>query len=522
LRTVSQNFDEFAKLSLMAQTETAYYRTGQAAKVLGLSSYQLRRLAECGLIDADFTGNQWRISSREVERLHKEGVPEVPAGVDAEQAPEPRPRLAANGFLAPPSNAAVSAVEDVHIAENLLKKRRVELDLLELEDKFQEREIAEAERHAERERAERARLEEDDRTDWLRRAEESGLRRIHPDVPAQMRLTALEAVRTRLEPLTPIPSPQVTAEIINAALELALGPWIRLGDMAAVAAEIREKLPWEFRDSPEVRTAAVEAAVSAMNDLLTGNIHATLRDLKAAATAPVQAVVSTFRHEHRCRKLLNDHWWLRLPDGTAEEQAQAKAAVETALLQQPFTKSDRDMEKARNSALAPFHAAVAQARAEQQTQQQADARQRQDRVNREAVLRSTSWKFPYGMPQEENALAAAREAIEGLPEYTSVRDLEAARDRAIKPYFEKHAERKRKEDQITSGLHEVFPYLLKLEAENRLGSKRAYTLKCELEPKIRKQLEAEMKGQEPPEHVTKLVRRIVREALGVPPRKAYA
>jgi hypothetical protein len=33
-----------------------YYRTGAAAKALGLSSYQVRRLAEAELIDAEFTG----------------------------------------------------------------------------------------------------------------------------------------------------------------------------------------------------------------------------------------------------------------------------------------------------------------------------------------------------------------------------------------------------------------------------------------------------------------------------------
>jgi excisionase family DNA binding protein len=37
------------------------YRTGQSAKVLGISSYRLRRLAESGLIKAEFSGREWRI-----------------------------------------------------------------------------------------------------------------------------------------------------------------------------------------------------------------------------------------------------------------------------------------------------------------------------------------------------------------------------------------------------------------------------------------------------------------------------
>lgn len=56
-----------------------YYRSGQAAKMLGLSSYQLRRLAESELIDAEFTGNQWRFPASAIQELLKNGIPEIPA-----------------------------------------------------------------------------------------------------------------------------------------------------------------------------------------------------------------------------------------------------------------------------------------------------------------------------------------------------------------------------------------------------------------------------------------------------------
>ena len=55
------------------------YRTGQAAKLLSRSSYEIRRLCEAGLIDADYSGKQWRIPAAEVERLRKDGVPEIPS-----------------------------------------------------------------------------------------------------------------------------------------------------------------------------------------------------------------------------------------------------------------------------------------------------------------------------------------------------------------------------------------------------------------------------------------------------------
>jgi hypothetical protein len=139
-----------------------------------------------------------------------------------------------------------------------------------------------------------------------------------------------------------------------------------LSDLVAVAAEVRKKMPWEIRDSPEARTAASEAAVSAMFELLNGNLHAGIGDLRAAAASAIEAFVVALRHECRCQKLLDDRWWLRLPDGTAEEQSQAKAAVARALHELPATASYRDLGNARDAALALFHTAIAKAHAEQQ------------------------------------------------------------------------------------------------------------------------------------------------------------
>jgi hypothetical protein len=263
-------------------------------------------------------------------------------------------------------------------------------------------------------------------------------------VPAHMRLAALEAVRAQLEPLATIPSPQVSAEIIDAVLELALGPWIRLGDLTAVAVEVRQNLPWEFRDASDVSTAAVETAVVAMNDLLAEHIHATTGDLRTVATAPVQAVVATFRHGRRCQKLLEDRWWLRLPDGTAEEQAQAKAAVATALREQPAIASERNLEAARDTALVPFHAAIAQARDEQQARAQAEARRTRERNYRTSLLQPI-WLALSDLSgaEGEQALAAIREALDALPAGTSQGELSGARDRAFKAFLDARALRLR-------------------------------------------------------------------------------
>jgi hypothetical protein len=57
-----------------------YYRIGQAAKLLGISSYHLRRLCELGIIEAEFSGHQWQILVSVIEEVQRTGVPPIPSG----------------------------------------------------------------------------------------------------------------------------------------------------------------------------------------------------------------------------------------------------------------------------------------------------------------------------------------------------------------------------------------------------------------------------------------------------------
>ena len=83
------------------------YRSGQAAKVLGVSAHALRRLAEAGLVDADFTGSQWRFPAEEIQRLQREGLPPLPAmeedGLPSARSPQRGNKPETEGLLAPPS-----------------------------------------------------------------------------------------------------------------------------------------------------------------------------------------------------------------------------------------------------------------------------------------------------------------------------------------------------------------------------------------------------------------------------------
>ena len=73
------------------------YRSGQAAKILGASAHALRRLAEAGLVEAEFTGSQWRFCMEEIQRLQREVLPPLPA-IEADgfrSSPRPSDRFPA-------------------------------------------------------------------------------------------------------------------------------------------------------------------------------------------------------------------------------------------------------------------------------------------------------------------------------------------------------------------------------------------------------------------------------------------
>jgi len=58
---------------------SAYYRSGQAARVWGISSHLVRRLCEAGLIEAEQTdGGQWKIrgGSHQQRRNSRDPIPD--------------------------------------------------------------------------------------------------------------------------------------------------------------------------------------------------------------------------------------------------------------------------------------------------------------------------------------------------------------------------------------------------------------------------------------------------------------
>jgi hypothetical protein len=264
-----------------------YYRTGQAAKQLDASSYQIRRLCECGLIDAELTsGKQWRIPASEVVRLRREGVPPVPqllrepaestaTPVQRErngQSPEPEdPEDEEPADLhGSPSEEVVRSAEEVTITENLLKKRKLERDFEEVEDFFRERaQKQRAELTAERTRAAQLQAQQrrrDRQDEWVT----YGLKSVPWEAPKEIELHVHEAIEDALSKLDPAQPEHLVRRLVDTATEKGLAPWRHAERRKKALEAALARLPWAVKympDRADLKQRALRLAAAALDAL---------------------------------------------------------------------------------------------------------------------------------------------------------------------------------------------------------------------------------------------------------------
>jgi excisionase family DNA binding protein len=367
----------------------SFYRSGQAAKQLGVSSYYIRRLCEVGEITAEITaGQQWRIPASEIARLRREGVPDVPVesedGEDDSTGTSHRETDSGEppeGLLAAPSEELIEAAEEVKIVESRLKKRRVEKEAEEVEDWFRDRNRRQAEiAAAERQKAEAAQAEQR-RRKWLDSWIQYALNSRPHDAPRETELEIHQVVQTALASLSPDQPQYTTQRLVDAAVEKVLRPWKRKKEIRSAAESALNRLPWDINYRPEwapVKQRALEAAAAAIGKL---PADATSSEMQQVAWLAVQPMAQEYAQWQACRELVR---WITLPGGTYAEDQQARQAVSEALAQLPVGASQRELEKTKEAALEPFHAAIekrkadAQGREDQARREREEARQRAD------------------------------------------------------------------------------------------------------------------------------------------------
>jgi len=339
---------------------SAYYRSGQAARVWGISSHLVRRLCEASLIEAEQTdGGQWKIPRSEVDRISKEGVPEIPSSIEPDDGEneEEEEDPPSNGLLAPPSDGVVTSAEEVVVAENRLKKLRIDKDTEETRDWFRERHRLEAETQSRQQQAvldKAARSQaERDQIAWHDSWMAVALHSLPPEAPTEIRLVVRDTVTDALVGLGPRHSRQIIEPLVTAAVAKALQPWNQAKQTARAIEKACDGLPWGAKGSfsPTVwQVRAKEAAAAALRKL---PLDSPYEEKLCSASATVRQISAEFEDAELRERLLKEYLW----DISDEDRENAKEAVRKKLASLPIGTLASSVEGARDQALAPFREA---------------------------------------------------------------------------------------------------------------------------------------------------------------------
>jgi hypothetical protein len=385
-----------------------FYRTGQAGKHLGISSYRVRQLCESGLIpDAELTeGGQWIVPGSQIEKFNREGVPPTPKTVDtagptASGNSAARSRRNPNPLIAKPSTDAVDAAEDSFISErklvadsHQLARMRVRKDAFELGDWFEFREQAKIQRELEEDRR---REEYEERQIQQRRAElateeqerftakwiSHALTTYKPaDAPADFAILIQDDLLSTLARLRPTTSDSVVEAFVKASIASSLRP-SRAAEERSQAKRVAVKralydlpvrMEWDEDWNTRARNAASDAVGAARED-------ATASDLVGVAKLAVRPLIAQYRHQENIHSALDS---VRLAEASYDDQQDARETVAAALAGLPTGSGDREITQAKEKALSPIRDRIA-ARIRQQ---QEDTDHRNKLAAKEQLVRS--------------------------------------------------------------------------------------------------------------------------------------
>jgi hypothetical protein len=515
------------------------YRVGQAAKDLGVSSYRIRRLCETGLIAAEFSGHQWEIPASEIERLKRDGVPSAPKIVvdseDAEPSRAPNAK-AATALLADPSPEMIAAAEQAEmsghqltVAKNKLEQNKMRREQTEIEDYFADRQKRLQEQEAEENRRYEEELEADARTRHKEAADEKrqgflshwleyALRKKPWDAPDEVRLDIHSELLTTLAKLDTSEREFVVQRLVDAAVERGLKTWKadeakRAGIKDAVA-----QLPYVMRWYEPWKAQTHKIASEALKDV---SSSVTQEEMTSLARTALQSLIDEFERAGKIQQAIDA---VRVYGANYDELREGQELVREALSDLPNTASKRQITDAKEKALAPLSARVAERIAHQEAERQREEVQRR----RERVLSSLSWRLPIGIPDDdrESAIDEINKVLNDLPADASERHMEKVRDEIVQDYQAaykekaKRAERKaeqarRKADLVQYGLGQIRPYAERLLREfDYERGETVWDVDSRVKSEVRKALEEGLTGTETEMEVGKLVRLTMRDIEG--------
>jgi hypothetical protein len=332
----------------------------EAANILGVSTRAFRNYVARRAITphSKTPGGHWRFLRRDLETF---------------QAP---------AQASPVLRHKRERVEELNLD---LQEQKAELALQKLQDEQLEREAeiraeeeqaqqdanaAEVRREREVRQARAAARAKQARQDWEAEWIRNMSKSLPRDVPAQLRLDAIEVLRQNLSELYDTSAghaEDVVFTVLRAAVDEVLAPWIHSKAVARAAAEAIKELPIGATSSTwgqfsEWERRAREEALAAIADLPD---CATFEQLVDAARTAGRQVAREYDHQERADGVIAATTWSlpgRLAFSSPQSRAQATQAVRAAIAEVPIGASRAELEAARDAALAPFAAADAQAR----------------------------------------------------------------------------------------------------------------------------------------------------------------
>lgn len=363
------------------------YRTGQAARLLGVSNHHVRRLCEAGMVAAEMVDGRWRISASETERLKRDGIPPIPQ-VDRPSSPgaavaaagaaravsriilDDHEELAAErgGDRAQFSAEVQAEADSVLVAHNRLRRRKLELETEEVEDSFRDREKRRLAEEEEQRRHEVDAQNAARRKRWADRWLKVALRMVPFDAPQDAQLKVYAEVENTLRTLSPDDSESIVQQLVEASAHKALAPFRRRRQAQAAIDEALREMPWQLQQNAQCKANAQQRAAEAIRKA--GDFEHC--DLLVAARAAVAPVIAAGMHAITKAALVDDWAWNGYFDATQADRERAKAAIREALEDVGVGTAPEQMRKIRDKAVEPIAAQIRARKEKQQARQRAE------------------------------------------------------------------------------------------------------------------------------------------------------
>jgi hypothetical protein len=177
------------------------------------------------------------------------------------------------------------------------------------------------------------------------------------DSPGDYALLVRLEIMTTLSNMEPDEDENIVRELVDSAIVQALGPWrtaeekqrTRRRGIESALSTLPFEMRWDSDWSARATKTAAQAADQARED-------AAASEIAAAAKTALQPLAAEHRHLSKIRDAAKH---VVLPNGSYDEDQEAREAVTQALAALPLGASDRTIEQAKATALAPLQQRIA-------------------------------------------------------------------------------------------------------------------------------------------------------------------